>query len=34
MISTERRLGNATKLISLTADEAERWKVTVANLGG
>ena len=32
METTERRLGNATKLITLTADEAERWKVTVAVL--
>ena len=30
MEMTSTRLVNATKLISLTADEAERWKVTVA----
>ena len=33
MEKTERRLGNAEKLITLTKDEAERWKVTVAVLG-
>ena len=28
----EKRMANAEKLITLTADEAARWKITVATL--
>ena len=31
---TEQRLERAKKLITLTADEAERWQVTVGVLNG
>ena len=34
METTERRLENATKLITLTSDEAARWRITVATLSG
>ena len=32
MEMTEKRLNNAEKLITLTSDEAERWKITVETM--